>query len=192
MIDNLRTWCGALDLDTDSSSAAASAIDPIGLAVRDADYPVACTIVHNEARSKVSDSGYAGRMRNSTVFEDAADWIVGIAHETGRTDTEITSGEKTRRGIPTETLMINLDAGGRGTPETGGGGADPFTVGAPVNPLDAKITGYLDGSPRRGNFARDSAGGPGTCVSGRCPSQAGRGAWTRPVMETEWGTVSSR
>ena len=86
-------------------------------------------------------------MRNSTVFEDAADWIVGCAHVDGDTKTTITCGEKTRREIPTETLIIDLDADGHGTPSTGGGGADPFTVGAPVNPLDAKITGYLMAHP---------------------------------------------
>ena len=148
ILDNLRTWCRAMQLDTDNSSAAASAIDPIGEAIRECGYPVACTIVHNEARSKgVTSDAYAGRMRNSTVFEDAADWIIGCAHADGMSTTTITAGEKTRRGIPTETLIIDLDAGGRGTPEPGGGGADPFTDGTPVNPLDSKITGYLMAHP---------------------------------------------
>ena len=148
ILDNLRTWCRAMQLDTDNSSAAASAIDPIGEAIRECGYPVACTIVHNEARSKgVTSDAYAGRMRNSTVFEDAADWIIGCAHSDGTSTTTITAGEKTRRGIPTETLIIDLDAGGRGTPEPGGGGADPFTDGTPVNPLDEKITGYLMRNP---------------------------------------------
>ena len=148
ILDNLRTWCRAMQLDTDNSSAAASAIDPIGEAIRECGYPVACTIVHNEARSKgVTSDAYAGRMRNSTVFEDAADWIIGCAHADGASTTTITAGEKTRRGIPTETLIIDLDAGGRGTPEPGGGD-DPFTVGTPVNPLDAKITGYLMANPQ--------------------------------------------
>ena len=113
---------------------------------------VACTIVHNEARGKwdgtvikgvkVSEP-YAGRMRNSTVFEDAADWIVGCAHAEGSTTTTITAGEKTRREIPTETLIIDLDADGHGTPSTGGGGADPFTIVTPVDPLDGPLIGYL-------------------------------------------------
>ena len=149
ILDNLRTWCRAMQLDTDNSSAAASAIDPIGEAIRECGYPVACTIVHNEARSKgVTSDPYAGRMRNSTVFEDAADWIIGCAHADGSSTTTITAGEKTRRGIPTETLIIDLDADGRGTPETGGGGADPFTISAPINPLDEKITGYLMANPQ--------------------------------------------
>ena len=147
ILDNLRTWCGSLHLDTDNSSAAADAIDPIAEAIRECGYPVACTIVHNEARSKgLTSDPYAGRMRNSTVFEDAADWIIGCAHADGSSTTTITAGEKTRRGIPTETLIIDLDADGHGTPSTGGGGgggADPFTPSAPVNPLDEKITGYL-------------------------------------------------
>ena len=77
------------------------------------------------------------------MFEDAADWIVGCAHADGSTKTTITCGEKTRREIPTETLIIDLDADGHGTPSPGGGGADPFTISAPVNPLDARIAGYL-------------------------------------------------
>jgi hypothetical protein len=148
IIDNLRTWCRSMQLDTDNSSAAADAIDPIAEAIRECDYPVACSILHNEARSKgVTNDPYAGRMRNSTVFEDAADWIVGCAHVDGSTETTITSGEKTRRGIPTETLTIDLSADGHGTPTTGSGGDDPFTVGEPVNPLDAKINGYLMANP---------------------------------------------
>ena len=143
ILDNLRTWCRSMQLDTDNSSAAADAIDPIAEAIRECGYPVACTIVHNEARSKgVTSDPYAGRMRNSTVFEDAADWIIGCAHADGSTTTTITAGEKTRREIPTETLIIDLDADGHGTPSTGGGD-DPFTISAPVNPLDEKITGYL-------------------------------------------------
>ena len=149
ILDNLRTWCRAMQLDTDNSSAAADAIDPIAEAIRECGYPVACTIVHNEARSKgVTSDPYAGRMRNSTVFEDAADWIIGCAHADGSTTTTITDGEKTRREIPTETLIIDLNADGHGTPSTGGGGADPFTVGTQVNPLDAKITGYLMANPQ--------------------------------------------
>ena len=150
IIDNMRTWCRSMQADTDNSSAAADAIDPIAEAIRECGYPVACTIVHNEARSKgegtvvkgVPASAYLPRLRNSTVFEDAADWIVGCAHADGSTKTTITCGEKTRREILTETLTIDLDVGGHGTPSTGGGD-DPFTVGAPVNPLDAKIDGYL-------------------------------------------------
>ena len=147
IIDNLRTWCRAMQLDTDNSSAAADAIDPIAEAIRECGYPVACTIVHNEARSKgVTADNYANRMRNSTVFEDAADWIVGCAHVDGSTTTTITAGEKTRREILTETLTIDLDLGGHGTPSTGGGD-DPFTISAPVNPLDEKITEYLMRNP---------------------------------------------
>ena len=148
IIDNLRTWCRSMQLDTDNSSAAADAIDPIAEAIRECGSPVACTIVHNEARSKgLTSDAYAGRMRNSTVFEDAADWIVGCAHEDGLTMTTITAGEKTRRGIPTETLVIDLAADGHGTPTTsGGGGADPFTPSAP-DQLDEKITGYLMSHP---------------------------------------------
>ena len=148
ILDNLRTWCGAMQLDTDNSSAAADAIDPIAEAIRECGYPVACTVVHNEARSKgVTSDPYAGRMRNSTVFEDAADWIIGCAHADGSTMTTITAGEKTRREIPTETLIIDLDADGHGTPSTGGGGADPFTPNAPTNQLDEKIDGYLMAHP---------------------------------------------
>ena len=150
IIDNLRTWCRSMQLDTDNSSAAADAIDPLAEAIRDCGYPVACTIVHNEARSKgVTNDPYAGRMRNSTVFEDAADWIVGCAHVDLSTETTITAGEKTRRGIPTETLTIDLATDGHGTPTTGGGGGgdDPFTVKTPANPLDEKITGYLMAHP---------------------------------------------
>ena len=148
IIDNLRTWCRSMQLDTDNSSAAADAIDPIAEAIRECGYPVACSILHNEARSKgVTNDPYAGRMRNSTVFEDAADWIVGCAHVDGSTETTITSGEKTRRGIPTETLTIDLSADGHGTPTTGGGGADPFTVTTPANPLDAKIREYIMANP---------------------------------------------
>ena len=150
IIDNMRTWCQSMNLDVDSSSSAADAIDPIAEAIRECGHPVACTIVHNEARSKgegtvhkgVKANPYVNRLRNSTVFEDAADWIVGCAHVDGDTKTTITCGEKTRREIPTETLIIDLDADGHGTPSTGGGD-DPFTISAPVNPLDAKITGYL-------------------------------------------------
>ena len=148
ILDNLRTWCRAMQLDTDNSSAAADAIDPIAEAIRECGYPVACTIVHNEARSKgVTSDPYAGRMRNSTVFEDAADWIIGCAHADGSTTTTLTAGEKTRREIPTETLIIDLDTDGHGTPSTGGGD-DPFTISAPVNPLDAKINGYLMANPQ--------------------------------------------
>ena len=148
IIDNLRTWCRSMQLDTDNSSAAADAIDPLAEAIRDCGYPVACTIVHNEARSKgVTNDPYAGRMRNSTVFEDAADWIVGCAHVDLSTETTITAGEKTRRGIPTETLTIDLATDGHGMPTTGGGGDDPFTVKTPANPLDEKITGYLMAHP---------------------------------------------
>ncbi len=158
IIDNLRTWCRAMQLDTDNSSAAASAIDPIAEAVRECGYPVACTIVHNEARSKgVTSDPYAGRMRNSTVFEDAADFIIGCAHADGSTETTITAGEKTRREIPTETLIIDLDADGHGAPGTGGGGgrgADPFTTGEQGDQtIDEKITGFLmshaEGSTQR-------------------------------------------
>ena len=146
ILDNLRTWCGAMNCDTDNSSAAASAIDPVAEAIRECGYPVACTIVHNEARSKgLTSEPYAGRMRNSSVFEDAADWIVGCAHVDGSTTTTITCGEKTRRGIPTETLIVDLAEDGHGTPTTGGGGsggsgADPFQ---PFERLDEQITGYL-------------------------------------------------
>ena len=155
ILDNLRTWCRSMHLDTDNSSAAADAIDPIAEAIRECGYPVACTIVHNEARSKgegsvikgVTSDPYAGRMRNSTVFEDAADWIIGCAHADGSTTTTLTAGEKTRREIPTETLIIDLDADGHGTPSTGGGGADPFTVTTPANPLDAKIREYIMANP---------------------------------------------
>ena len=36
---------------------------------------------------------------------------------------------------------------GHGTPSTGDGGADPFTVTTPTNPLDEKINGYLMAHP---------------------------------------------
>ena len=65
------------------------------------------------------------------MFEDAADWIVGCAHADGSTTTTITwPGEKTRREIPTETLIIDLDTAGHGTPSTGGGD-DPFKISVP-------------------------------------------------------------
>ena len=99
ILDNLRTWCRSMQLDTDNSSAAADAIDPIAEAIRECGYPVACTIVHNEARSKgVTSDPYAGRMRNSTVFEDAADWIIGCAHADGSTTTTITAGRENTPG----------------------------------------------------------------------------------------------
>ena len=110
----------------------------------------------------VPGSAYAARMRNSTVFEDAADWIVGCAHADGSTTTTIMAGEKTRREIPTETLIIDLDLGGHGTPSTGGGD-DPFNVGTPVNQLDEKITGYLMANPQGGV----SAGAIRQAVKGR-------------------------
>ena len=153
IIDNMRTWCQSMNLDVDSSSSAADAIDPIAEAIRECG--CACTIVHNEARSKgegtvvkgVTGNAYVNRLRNSTVFEDAADWIVGCAHADGSTKTMIMAGEKTRREIPTETLIIDLDTAGHGTPSTGGGD-DPFTAGAPVNLLDATIDGYLMANPQ--------------------------------------------
>ena len=112
IIDNLRTWCRAMHLDVDSSSTAADAIDPIAEAIRDCGYPVACTIVHNEARAKGNTSDrYAGRMRNSTVFEDAAD-LDHRLRPRGRLnrDHDHPRARKTRREIPTETLIIDLDA----------------------------------------------------------------------------------
>ena len=152
IIDNLRTWCGSMNLDVDSSSSAALAIDPIAEAIRDCDHPVALTLLHNEARSKsegvvvkgVPGGPYVNRLRNSTVFEDAADWIVGCAHVDGSTKTTIMAGEKTRRGIPTETITIDLSEDGYGTPTTGD---DPFTPNAPTNQLDEKIDGYLMAHP---------------------------------------------
>ena len=172
IIDNLRTWCRSMDLDTDNSSAAADAIDPIAEAIRECGYPVALTILHNEARSKgegvvvkgVTGSPWSGRMRNSSVFEDAADWIVGCSHVNESTTTTIVCGEKTRRGIPTETLIIDLSTDGYGTPSTGGGPDDPFTVTTPANQLDEKINGYLMANPE-GVTQRDvlkSVRGPGT------------------------------
>ena len=172
IIDNMRTWCGSMNLDVDSSSSAAGAIDPIAEAIRECDHPVACSILHNEARSKsegkvvkgVKASDYAPRLRNSTVFEDAADWIVGCAHVDGSTETTITAGEKTRRGIPTETLIIDLSTDGYGTPSTGGGPDDPFTVTTPVNQLDEKINGYLMANPEgvTQRAVLKSLRGPGT------------------------------
>ena len=154
IIDNLRTWCGSMDRDVDSSSSAALAIDPLAQAIRDCDHPVACTILHNEARSKsegvvvkgVPGSPYVNRLRNSTVFEDAADWIVGCAHVSETTTTTITAGEKTRRGIPTETLVFDLSADGHATSTTIAED-DPFTVKTPANQLDEKIREYLVAHP---------------------------------------------
>ena len=154
IIDNLRTWCGSMDRDVDSSSSSALAIDPLAQAIRDCDHQVALTILHNEARSKaegkfvkgVLADPYANRMRNSTVFEDAADWIIGCAHVSGTKTTTITAGEKTRRGIPTETLVFDLSADGYGTATTITED-DPFTVKTPANPLDEKILEYLMAHP---------------------------------------------
>ena len=143
IIDNLRTWCRAMQLDTDNSSAAANAIDPLGEVVRTCEYPVALTLIHNEARGK-DGSDYAGRMRNSTVFEDAADWIIGVSHERESTSTVITQGEKTRRGIQTETLTVDLSPTGHGTPARAGGGG--------THPLDRQILSFLEG--REGVSAR--------------------------------------
>ena len=184
ILDNLRTWCGAMELDTDNSSAAADAIDPVAKAIRECGYPVACTIVHNEARSKgVTSAQYAGRMRNSSVFEDAADWIVGCAHVDGSTTTTITCGEKTRRGIPTETLDIDLDTDGHGTPGSGGGGTElpsggTFTVDTPVNPLDEKIEGYLMRHPEgvsQNAVLNTVRGGSGMSIKARLKAVGLRG-----------------
>ena len=170
IIDNLRTWCGSMDRDVDSSSSAALAIDPLAQAIRDCDHPVALTILHNEARSKaegqivkgVMGERYVNRLRNSTVFEDAADWIIGCAHVSETTTTTITAGEKTRRGIPTETLVFDLDADGHATSTTIAED-DPFTVTTPANQLDEKIDDYLMAHPE-GVTQRDvlkSIRGPG-------------------------------
>ena len=105
---------------------------------------------------------YANRMRNSTVFEDAADWIIGCAHANGSSTTTITAGEKTRRGIPTETLVFDLDADGHATSTTIAED-DPFVVGGPTNQLDEKIDDYLMAHPE-GVTQRDvlkSIRGPG-------------------------------
>ena len=81
------------------------------------------------------------RLRNSTVFEDAADWIVGCAStQMVRPRPRSPAVKRHAARLPTETLIIDLDTDGHGTPSTGGGD-DPFTDRAqPVNPLDAKIT----------------------------------------------------
>ena len=176
VVDNLRTWCGSMDRDVDSSSSSALAIDPLAQAIRDCDHPVALTILHNEARSKsegqivkgVVAERYANRMRNSTVFEDAADWIIGCAHVDGSTETTITSGEKTRRGIPTETLVFDLSADGHATSTTIAED-DPFTVGGPVNPLDEKIREYLMAHPE--GVTQNAVG---KAVGGRRPSLVAR------------------
>ena len=176
IIDNLRTWCGSMDRDVDSSSSSALAIDPLAQAIRDCDHPVALTLLHNEARSKsegvvvkgVPGGPYANRMRNSTVFEDAADWIVGCAHVSETTTTTITAGEKTRRGIPTETLVFDLSADGHATSTTIAED-DPFTVVGPVNPLDEKIIGYLMANPE--GVTQNAVG---KAVGGRRPSLVAR------------------
>ena len=112
IIDNWRTWLRALQVTPSDPEGAATAIDPLGEAVRGADYPAAITIVHNEARSKDGD-GYAGRLRDSTVFEDAADWIIGISHDGAVTRLSCGPLDKSRVGIPTETdLRLKLSASG--------------------------------------------------------------------------------
>ena len=116
IIDNWRTWLRALQVTPSDPEGAATAIDPLGEAVRGADYPIAITIVHNEARSKDGD-GYAGRLRDSTVFEDAADWIVGISHDGAVTRLACGPLDKSRVGIPTETdLRLRLSADGHAAP----------------------------------------------------------------------------
>ena len=196
IVDNLRTWCGVQDLDSDSSSSAAAAIDPLAETVRGCGYDLACTIVHNEARSKDRDQGYAGRMRNSTVFEDAADWIVGVSHDDGSTETTIRHGEKTRRSIPTETLTVDLGAGGHGTPVDGDGdgdGGDQFTGEGRIDPLDTSIQGYLMQHPEglSQNAVEQGVGGRGSDIRRRLRvvgERTSAGRWVvRPDSETGGG-----
>ena len=109
IVDNLSKWCRALDADVDSSGPAQMAVDILTAAVRDATCPPAMTVAHNEARA--TTGGYSGRMRNSTVFEDAADWIVACKFDGSRTTT-IRHGEKARVGINTETIAIEVQDNG--------------------------------------------------------------------------------
>ena len=126
IIDNLRSWGGAANVRSyDESAEAAGLIDPICEAVRNAGYPVAVTVLHNQGRSKHLD-GYNERLRNSTVFEDAVDWICACSIDPATRTTTITHGEKTRIGIPTETFRFTLGGddvpGPQGGPTGGGGG----------------------------------------------------------------------
>ena len=135
ILDNLRTWARAAGAKSvDDSGDASGIIDPICEAVRDAGYPVALTILHNQGRSKMYD-GNSGRMRNSTVFEDAVDWIVSCTFD-GVQTTTVTHGEKTRHGIPTENLTVTIGPNGEtsttGPSEgAGGGGGGHLEPGAP-------------------------------------------------------------
>ena len=135
ILDNLRTWARAAGAKSvDDSGDASGIIDPICEAVRDAGYPVALTILHNQGRSKMYD-GNSGRMRNSTVFEDAVDWIVSCTFD-GVQTTTVTHGEKTRHGIPTENLPVTIGPNGEtsttGPSEgAGGGGGGHLEPGAP-------------------------------------------------------------
>ena len=195
IVDNLRTWCRVQDLDSDGSSSAAAAIDPLAETVRGCGYDLACTIVHNEARSKDKDRDYAGRMRNSTVFEDAADWIVGVAHDDGTTETTINHGEKTRRGIPTETLTVDLGAGGHGTPVDGDGGDLVTGDEGRIDLLDTSIQGYLmqhpGGSSAR-SVLKNVRGRDGDIRRrlGVIGATCSRGLWrVRSVSETGGGEI---
>ena len=134
ILDNLRTWARAAGAKSvDDSGDASGIIDPICEAVRDAGYPVALTIIHNQGRSKTYDDN-SGRMRNSTVFEDAVDWIVSCAFDGAQTTT-VTHGEKTRHGIPTETIAVTIGPQGEtshnGPSGGGGGGGGHLEHGAP-------------------------------------------------------------
>ena len=152
VVDNLSKWCRALDVDVDSSSGAERAADTLTQAVRESAVQPAMTIAHNEARSKETGTGYANRMRNSTVFEDAADWIVGCQFDGYRTTT-VKSGEKSRVGIPTETMSVQLEDDGStvpgAPPDFDGGGAGQKGGGQPFGEDDVEhAEGWLMDNPR--------------------------------------------
>ena len=140
-------------------------------------------------------------MRNSTVFEDAADWIVGCAHADGSTKTTIMARRKdTPRDSDRNTHHRPGPEDGHGTPSTGGGD-DPFTVRRPRstrsmrrspatswrNPLRASLRTADAGRPS-GGLVRQQPGGPSQGRRARSwPGQALAAYHQRPFTATKTG-----